>query len=814
MMQIFYRPRRAKGACVNQRAPMRWAFLIALFLASVAQAQAPTHTWISPTSGLWSQPSRWLGNNPPPIGGGTGEILQFTAFGVASYSATDDSSNATVVNGLIFDNGGFGIINVNKQSGPTPVLRLVANGAASPFINQNGGGDVTFSASQQANMNLDFAATVTFGGANTGAITIDGSITGVGGLMKTSPGTLNLNGSVALAGNIAISEGTFQVAGPKLTLSASSSFSVVNGAIAKLSGDYSMPANSTMHVSDFLSELDVTSAGILQVNHGSQITVDAGGALTAPFLFIGTAGNGAVVVDGDSSSLAVTLAGTTTKLGQNGGTGTLTLSNHAIASLGGISLAQSGTDNSVGLLNILSGAELTVGNVTAGTGGKTGQSAVITMQGAGTILSQTASSVMTLGAASGSTATLNIKTGATFTAGGGGTVLNSTGVINLNGGSASLGPLIQNGGSISFTAGSLTFGGSLTVGSAGLLGSNVTLSSNRSLTLTGITTIDPGHMLTLSGGSLTTAAIINGGVFSYVSGNLNLASAGGVTLAPGGGAFSVNTGSTLSLSKPIDGTGGLTKSGGGTLALSGSLTYAGATTVAAGKLRFTDSPHLTSLSIADGATVEMTTGGHKVLELDALSIGSIGALELANNDLIVHSDDQNRDAVLSQITSLIKSGRNSGAWNGTGIRSSAAANQAAKIAGLAVILNDDGTGKTIVPSLDGRSVDIFSILVKYTFAGDLDLSGAIDADDYFLIDRGFVQHLAGYRNGDLDFNGTVDADDYFLIDKAFALQGSSPPGRLDVSATAVPEPGSLAILSALLSMIGTRRSRRIDSSAS
>ena len=46
-----------------------------------------------------------------------------------------------------------------------------------------------------------------------------------------------------------------------------------------------------------------------------------------------------------------------------------------------------------------------------------------------------------------------------------------------------------------------------------------------------------------------------------------------------------------------------------------------------------------------------------------------------------------------------------------------------------------------------------SILVKYTWNGDMDLSGKVDADDYFLIDTGFLSggELSGYRNGDLDY---------------------------------------------------------------
>lgn len=58
-----------------------------------------------------------------------------------------------------------------------------------------------------------------------------------------------------------------------------------------------------------------------------------------------------------------------------------------------------------------------------------------------------------------------------------------------------------------------------------------------------------------------------------------------IMLNAGGGTFDVAPGTTLSMSGPIDGAGGLTKANGGTLVLSGANTYSGATTIAAGTLQ-------------------------------------------------------------------------------------------------------------------------------------------------------------------------------------------------------------------------------------
>ena len=60
--------------------------------------------------------------------------------------------------------------------------------------------------------------------------------------------------------------------------------------------------------------------------------------------------------------------------------------------------------------------------------------------------------------------------------------------------------------------------------------------------------------------------------------------------------------------------------------------------------------------------------------------------------------------------------------------------------------------------------------MKYTWNGDANLDGVVNADDYFLVDGGFLTQAGGYRNGDLNYDGVVNADDNFLIDLAFLGQ--------------------------------------------
>jgi hypothetical protein len=83
-------------------------------------------------------------------------------------------------------------------------------------------------------------------------------------------------------------------------------------------------------------------------------------------------------------------------------------------------------------------------------------------------------------------------------------------------------------------------------------------------------------------------------------------------------------------------------------------------------------------------------------------------------------------------------------------------------------------------------------------AGDSDLSGLIDFDDYSHIDNGFNNHLTGWSNGDFDGNGVIDFDDYSLIDLNFNTQGEN-------GLQAVPEPAVALLFAPLLAFHRRRR---------
>ena len=109
-------------------------------------------------------------------------------------------------------------------------------------------------------------------------------------------------------------------------------------------------------------------------------------------------------------------------------------------------------------------------------------------------------------------------------------------------------------------------------------------------------------------------------------------------------------------------------------------------------------------------------------------------------------------------------------------------------------------------SFSGQIVDATSALVMHTIAGDANLSGFVDADDYFQIDahHGRSDNASkSWLNGDFNYDGRLDADDYAIIDAGFVGQQSAAQ-HFSTGVTSVPEP-SFAIIAAALTLAHRRR---------
>jgi hypothetical protein len=202
--------------------------------------------------------------------------------------------------------------------------------------------------------------------------------------------------------------------------------------------------------------------------------------------------------------------------------------------------------------------------------------------------------------------------------------------------------------------------------------------------------------------------------------------------------------------------------------------------------QFNTSQHLRALALGANAKLLVTAGGSKVLRTGGLSIANFGLLNLADNDLILDYTGSASpigsvaSGAYTQVSGWIQSGRNFGYWNGaTGIvttMSSAVFPNRLTTLGVSEAADAKHITGLQTALFAGETVDATTVLVKYTYTGDADLSGRLDGDDYFIIDL----HAAaapgtpaswGWWHGDFDYAGTINGDDYFLLDSNLGRQG-------------------------------------------
>jgi hypothetical protein len=134
------------------------------------------------------------------------------------------------------------------------------------------------------------------------------------------------------------------------------------------------------------------------------------------------------------------------------------------------------------------------------------------------------------------------------------------------------------------------------------------------------------------------------------------------------------------------------------------------------------------------------------------------------------------------------------------------------------VLPNGSTG-TLYSTFDGATTSKGDVLVKFTYYGDTNLSGAIDGSDYTAIDNGYLNHLTGWANGDFNYDGVVDGSDYTLIDNAFNSQGASLAAEVATptaqiagapGGSAVPEPSTLGLLGiGAVGLLGRRRRKAV-----
>jgi len=179
----------------------------------------------------------------------------------------------------------------------------------------------------------------------------------------------------------------------------------------------------------------------------------------------------------------------------------------------------------------------------------------------------------------------------------------------------------------------------------------------------------------------------------------------------------------------------------------------------------------TSLTLGNGSRASVVPDGTNfgTSVLNNLSIAATAALDLADNDLVLKPTAANKPALLSTLYDRLKSGYAGGAWIGSGLISSAA--QSNPDTTLALVDN----AVLGLTHFSGELVDANSLLLKYTYYGDIDQNGAVDADDLTVFANNFGRTSGATQvDGDIDFNGTVDADDLTVFANNFGKGAGVP----------------------------------------
>jgi fibronectin-binding autotransporter adhesin len=203
---------------------------------------------------------------------------------------------------------------------------------------------------------------------------------------------------------------------------------------------------------------------------------------------------------------------------------------------------------------------------------------------------------------------------------------------------AGVGAVHLGGKTLTITEGTLVYNGVLMDGGIGggtggglTLAANATQSLGGANTYTGATTLGANAVLNLTGnGSIETSSVVNlsaAGAQLNISGSngdriiLDLVGVAGTQVTLGSNSLSAGSANSTTFAGVIDGSGGFTKEGSGTLTFTGVHTYTGATTINDGTLALSGSGSIAGSSgvvlMAAGATFDITgsTGNQTIQDL-------------------------------------------------------------------------------------------------------------------------------------------------------------------------------------------------------
>jgi hypothetical protein len=187
----------------------------------------------------------------------------------------------------------------------------------------------------------------------------------------------------------------------------------------------------------FAADVNLNIADRLLVQGDGEFRIQDSAQVDADYLHVGgTTGGGMLIVEDAGSSLDI-LGATDNHIGLLGFSGQMIVQDDATASFNAsLNIANSSDSSSAGILDVLSGGEVTVSNhVNVGTGTQSFQSATLTVSDADSLFTQTGTGDLNIGGVvPGNTAQVLVSSSGVLSTGTGDTTINTTGRLTIGNG--------------------------------------------------------------------------------------------------------------------------------------------------------------------------------------------------------------------------------------------------------------------------------------------------------------------------------------------------------------------------------------------
>ncbi|MBR0238182.1 MAG: autotransporter-associated beta strand repeat-containing protein [Thermoguttaceae bacterium] len=492
----------------------------------------------------------------------------------------------------------------------------------------NGVGGTTGTAvvSRTGNIDVQTNLLVNKGGTVTasGAITVT-SRNETPGTLTVDGGTFNANSTTEVSGNLVVNDGTYNANGAT---------TINNGGTLTVNGG-TFNANNTTNVAGTLNVQsgDYNATGATTVNANGSLTID-GGTFTFNASGVQLKNNGTITIS-DDGALTVSSDSNSFRIGDRGigvlnvNGGSLTVNAPTYLGVGNANDTQTS-----GTINQTAGTVTFNSKICFGWGEWPGaynlSGGTLTTTAAAGLWNDNANGVSTFNVTGGQANFNTFVIGLSETSAKNYALAN---VFNLNSGEVN-------------TTGTFTVRktGILNVAKNGETGGDGVFNANTlDITTDGVLNLSSGTINLGSGGITNSTAAspkdyninLSGGTFgtNIASWSTSL----DATISSNAVTFAPAEGKTIAWNGTLDGSGGVTKTGDGTLTLSGDNAYTGATTVEAGELVFSGSTLPKSAITATGGTLVLGTTGNAIAAQDGSSITANGGDVRVDGNLNISS---------------------------------------------------------------------------------------------------------------------------------------------------------------------------------